>query len=262
MKEHAIAQAFSDAAFQYEDNAAVQHQVAEHLINNIEQLQIGSVICDLGCGPGSCYSLLQSKFANSSLDYTGIDIAQGMLDQAKSLYPKAQHPKTTWHQANMQQLPFADKSIDLVISSSSMQWLDQLEPTFTEVKRVLTPSGSFQFSLYIDGTLANLKNAFAAIDQQPHVNSFFTQQQVIDALERSGFTVSSASTKSYKQSFSSALELMRSLKQVGANTVKSRDKARPLTRARLKQLEQQLTAQQGEPVYAEYNTLFIDAQIS
>jgi malonyl-CoA O-methyltransferase len=261
MKEHSIAQAFSDAALQYQEKAAVQHQVAEHLINNIDQLHSDSVICDLGCGPGSCYPLLQSKLASKSVDYTGIDIAAGMLEHAKSLYPITRYPKATWHQANMQTLPFSDQSIDRVISSSSMQWLDKLEPTFNEVKRVLTNQGTFNFSLYIDGTLADLKKAFATIDQQPHVNQFFTQDEVMRALESCDFTIKSTDTKLYKQPFATALDLMRSLKQVGANTVKSREKAQPLTRTRLKKLEQLLVTQQGEPLYAEYNTLFIEAQV-
>ena len=63
----------------------------------------------------------------------------------------------------LRHLPFADGIFDLVVSTSTFQWLAALEKAFSEAKRVLTPGGTFLFALFGEGTLHELKNSYRTV---------------------------------------------------------------------------------------------------
>lgn len=100
----------------------------------------GLKVLDLGCGSGR-YSL---KLAQNNAIVTGIDLSEGMLE-------KARH-KTSKYNINFikhdiqQNLPFADKSFDLVISSLVFEHIKDLGKIYSEIHRVLNDDGRFLFS--------------------------------------------------------------------------------------------------------------------
>jgi len=54
-------------------------------------------------------------------------------------------------------IPFADSSLDLVISNLSLHWVNDLPGTFTQIKQCLKPNGIFIASMFGEGTLVELR---------------------------------------------------------------------------------------------------------
>ena len=107
-----------------------------------------SRIIDLGCGAG------RVGFALSELGYSNVtccDIDPFMLAQAQKRLNS--HPTQVYiRRANALQLPFADKSTDLVIFSyNGLMTIPRREnrlKAISEAYRVLRPGGHFVFSCY------------------------------------------------------------------------------------------------------------------
>jgi len=247
-----IAKAFSEAAEKYNSEAKIQHQVAECLLEWLEPKTDQLNVLDLGCGPGNCFPLVQSVWPN--IHYTGIDIAEGMLQIANQNFPQA-----SWLHADMQQLPLDDDSFDLIVSSSSMQWLDDVIPAFNESYRLLKSGGELWLSLYIDGTLSSVKQAWSRLDSQQHINEFKQADDIVQQLTQAGFNISFQQQQLLTQPFDHVLELLRSIKTIGAHQVKRDNQGASLTKASLKLLQAHLKQLQKGAIVAEYETLFIHA---
>ena len=109
------------------------------------------------------------------------DIAPGMLARAKA--------QSRWLRrfervrADAYSLPFRDGAFDLVFSNLMLQWCDDLDAVFAEIARVLKPGGLLLFSTFGPGTLAELREAWAASgDAGNHVNHFFDPHALGSAL--------------------------------------------------------------------------------
>src|SRR5690625_3786235 len=63
----------------------------------------------------------------------GLDLAEGMLQFARS----QRTARANWLCADAEALPLAPASVDLVYSSLSIQWCEQLGTLFKELQRVL-----------------------------------------------------------------------------------------------------------------------------
>jgi ubiquinone/menaquinone biosynthesis C-methylase UbiE len=97
---------------------------------------------DLGCGPGYLVTDLISQAPD--LHVTGIDLSDEMLAEAEAhaqRHGAGQH--ASFRKGDVQQIPFPDNSLDLVVSTLSLHhWLDPVA-VLDEISRVLRPGGSF-----------------------------------------------------------------------------------------------------------------------
>ena len=82
-----------------------------------------------------------------------------------------------------------------------------------------TIGGVALFSTLLDGSLHELKQAWQAVDQRPHVNRFLTQAQVADAIKRAGFNPQGLSMETVVMTYQHPLALLKDLKGIGANYV-------------------------------------------
>jgi ubiquinone/menaquinone biosynthesis C-methylase UbiE len=97
---------------------------------------------DLGCGPG--YLAVEMARQAPELHVTGVDLSDEMLVEAED-YAR-QHDMdqaVSFRKGDVQQIPFADGSVDLLVSTLSLHhWSDPVA-ALDEVARVLRPGGSF-----------------------------------------------------------------------------------------------------------------------
>jgi malonyl-CoA O-methyltransferase len=122
--------------------------------------------------------------------------------------------------ADAYSLPFRDASFDLIYSSLMLQWCDDLDTAFGEIARVLKPGGLLLFSTFGPGTLAELREAWAASgDAGNHVNHFFDPHAVGSALMHAGLSEPVLDIDRIVMRYPDARALMRELKAIGAHNV-------------------------------------------
>ena len=111
-------------------------------------------VLDVGCGTGYLIRVLAGHYPRAQ-ELAGIDAASNMIQAAKSINDDE---RLTFVTGVAEQLPYADASMDLVVSSTSFDhWSDQ-GAGLAECARVLRPGGYLvlvdQFSQWLIPTLA------------------------------------------------------------------------------------------------------------
>lgn len=106
-------------------------------------------LLDVGCGAG----LLTNDLALSGIQVTGIDLSESSLEMAE----KYDTSKTVKYiKANAYQLPFEDKSFDVVTSMDFLEHVEEPLKVVNEISRVLKPGGLFIFHTFNRNLLAHL----------------------------------------------------------------------------------------------------------
>ncbi len=108
-----------------------------------------ATVADLGCGSG--VMLCEVLKANDRWTGYGLDISGTSVDYARRL---AQHHglnrRAVFQQGSITQLPFATRSLDLVIASEVLEHLPEPEAAFREIARVLAPTGILALTVPIE----------------------------------------------------------------------------------------------------------------
>jgi malonyl-CoA O-methyltransferase len=213
-----IADSFSKAAPNYEASAFLQKEVASRLLERLELMNVSpKYILDAGCGTGYCTRILDKKFSKAKT--IGIDIAPGMVEYAKQ--QKGFFNKIDYQVADIEQLPFADNTFELVFSNLTVQWLVEPKQAFLELNRVLKPGGLLIFSSLGPDTLMELKQSWQQVDQNVHVNDFLDMHIVGDQVHNARFDNTVMDRDVITLSYQTMLGLMKDLKAIGAHNMDS-----------------------------------------
>jgi malonyl-CoA O-methyltransferase len=226
--------AFDRASADYEAAAVLQARVGDELLERVDFFKFEpESIVDLGAGTGRMSGELKRQYKRATV--VALDIAPGMLREAKRHFGLFRRFERVC--ADVRRLPFADASVDLAVSNLMLQWCDDLDLAFAEIRRVLKPDGFFCFTTFGPDTLRELRNAWAAVDHYTHVNTFIDMHDVGDALGRAGLTEPVLDVERVTLTYPDVLALMRDLKVIGAHNVTA-GRARGLTgRSRLRAVE-------------------------
>jgi len=99
-------------------------------------------ILDLGCGLCLGYELVKHSF--NSIEYTGVDISNNMVEKARTMNDKIKIIHSSM--SCLKDVP--DNSIDVVISIfTSFSFTDNIQKTISEIKRVLKKNGRIFISV-------------------------------------------------------------------------------------------------------------------
>lgn len=97
---------------------------------------------DLGCGPG--HLVFQLARQAPGLHVTGVDLSDEMLAQADRYAERSGvRRRVSFEKGDVQQTPFPDASLDLVVSTLSLHHWSNPIAVLNEIARVLRPGGSF-----------------------------------------------------------------------------------------------------------------------
>jgi malonyl-CoA O-methyltransferase len=207
---------FSRAANTYDAAAVLQKQVREEMFSRLDLIKIKpQVILDAGCGTGHGSFDLQRRFKNAQV--LSLDIALGMLQKTRTQQPFLQRLFTAENLlcADIESLPIANNSIDLIWSNLALQWCNDLDQCFAEFKRVLKPDGLLMFSTAGPDTLKELRAASS--NGHTHVSRFIDMHDIGDALIRAGFSTPVLDVEYYTLTYDDAKSAMRDLKSIGAH---------------------------------------------
>lgn len=254
-----MAQSFSRAAGSYDASAQLQRDIADHLFAMTDAdlaLSNEAVVVDLGCGTG--YSSQRLFEAYPQAHFVALDIAEGMLNYAR------QHSGVdsdgNWVAADAEALPFADNSIDIIYSSLAIQWCQHLPMLFSEIRRVLKPTGRCYFSTLLEGTLGELKQAWSKVDDYVHVNQFESNQQWLDCVEQATLSANKWQQQTITIQYQQLKQLTGELKAIGAHNVNSGRPDGLTGRQRVKALRQCYEAFRNEQglLPATYQVLYAE----
>ncbi|XP_078539468.1 putative methyltransferase DDB_G0268948 [Lissotriton helveticus] len=114
---------------------------------------------DVGCGTGHSTRILAPYFEK----VVGVDISESQIQEAESVISPS---NVSYMIAKAEELPFEERSLDLVTASVAAHWFD-LDKFSEEVNRVLKPSGclamyclDLQFSLVYKDCSEKLTDVF------------------------------------------------------------------------------------------------------
>lgn len=128
----------------------------------------GDRVLDIGCGAG-VDTLLAALLAGDGAagSATGIELSPDMLARARDNTARSGIDNVTFHEGSAQELPFADESFDLVISSGVFNLVVDKGRALAEAYRVLQPGGRLQVAdQMLDGP--------APLGREARIASWFT----------------------------------------------------------------------------------------
>jgi len=234
---------FDRASGSYEAAAVLQARVADELLSRLEPFNFTpKVVLDLGAGTGRMTAELKRRYRRSLV--IALDLAPGMLHEARRHQQWLRRFERVC--ADAMRLPFADASIDVIISSLMLQWCDPPDLAFAEIRRVLKPGGFLALTTLGPDTLGELRTAWAEADGEAHadtpvynhVNHFTDMHDVGDALMRAGLSEPVLDVDRIQLTYPDTLSLMRDLKAIGAHNVTAGRPRGLLGRARLQRMQQ------------------------
>src|SRR6266851_10504622 len=141
--------------------------------------------------------------------------------------------------ADEEALPFADASLDLVVSALALQAVNDLPGALLQIRRALKPDGLFVAALLGGETLTELRQSFAAAESDieggvsPRVAPFADLRDLGALLQRAGFALPVTDVDRLTVRYASPLALMHDLRRMGATNPLLDRSRRPLRRATL-----------------------------
>ena len=225
LDRRAVRAAFDRASAGYDAAAVLQTRVRDELLSRLDLIRIApEVILDLGCGTGKGARQLKDRYRGAMV--VAVDPAPGMLRETRR--------RSGWLRplqrvcADVFQLPFRDGAVNLIFSNLMLQWCDDLDAAFREIRRVLAPDGFFGFSTFGPDTLRELRQAWAAADGGTHVSGFRDMHDIGDALTRAGLGEPVMDVERLTMVYPNVGAITRDLKGIGAHNATAA-RARGLT---------------------------------
>lgn len=171
---------------------------------------------DIGCNRGY---ISKHILAECVEHLTLTDTSASMLEQAQGT-PGLKMRKVVQDEEH---LDFEENSLDLVISSLSLHWVNDLPGCFAKIKSSLKPDGVFIASLFGGDTLYELRSSLQLAELErkggiaPHVSPFTQIRDIGSLLNRAGFTMLTIDTDELVIGYPSMFELMWDLKGMAEN---------------------------------------------
>ncbi|PWN71097.1 class I SAM-dependent methyltransferase [Chryseobacterium phosphatilyticum] len=118
-------------------NELLEQPVMKKLMTPVQ----GKAILDMGCGLGQ---QIQSLLLHDPQQITGLDISQKMLSEARE---RISSHKVDWICSALEDYDFGKNRYDLIISSMTLHYVEDLKMLFLKIFKSLKPGGQFLFSM-------------------------------------------------------------------------------------------------------------------
>ena len=152
----------------------------------LASLKEGERVLDLGSGAGfDCF--LASKKVGKRGKVIGVDMTPEMLDKARSNAKKGKYTNVEFRLGEIENLPVADNSVDVIISNCVINLAPNKERVFEEAFRVLAANGRLMVS-----DIVLLKELPKAIQENVEayagcISGAELKENYIELMRKSGF---------------------------------------------------------------------------
>ena len=235
-----IGAAFAAAAGRYDEGAHVQRLVARRLAARASSAQIApdAEILEIGCGTGLLTREIRETWPDARL--TATDIAPEMI------------AATARHELGAQLIvmdgeapAFGDERFDLILSSLTFQWFDDLPRALLRLHALLKPGGLLCFATMGAQSFASWRDAHEQAGQSAGLRAYPTRD-AFDAMLKP-FPNATASEESIALPQQGGKALIRHFRSIGAHV--PRPDYRPLTPAALRRVIALFDAAGGTSCY-------------
>lgn len=234
-------------------------EVAERLTERLGDIKRKFPLAlDLGCHAGEVRRALAARGGIETL--VACDLSPGMAARAANGGIAVA--------GDEEALPFAENSFDLVLSSLSLHWVNDLPGALIQIRRALKPDGLFLGALFGGETLHELGTAWMEAElaetggASAHVGPFADIRDAGALLQRAGFALPVADTETIVVTYADAFGLMADLRGMGeANVGLLRPRAftRRATLARMARSYAETFADDDGRIPATFQILYLTA---
>ncbi|KAM6163089.1 arginine-hydroxylase NDUFAF5, mitochondrial [Rhynchocyon petersi] len=168
---------------------------------------------DVGCGRGYIAQHLNKETVGK---FFQADITENALKNAL----ETEIP-TVSVLADEEFLPFRENTFDLVVSSLSLHWVNDLPRALEQIHYVLKPDGVFIGAMFGGDTLYELRCSLQLAETEreggfsPHVSPFTAVNDLGHLLGRAGFNTLTVDTDEIQVNYPGMFELMEDLQGMG-----------------------------------------------
>lgn len=168
------------------------------------------------------------------------------LNSSTALLRQCEGPVTI---TDMELIPFAQGSLDLVVAPLSLQSVNDLPGVFAQVRQALKPDGLFLASIAGGATLSELRQALLEAESEtiggasPRIHPSIDVREVGHLLQRTGFALPVVDSDCVTVTYPNAIALMRDLRGMAATNVLTQRSRKPMRRS---------TLQRAGEIYAEH----------
>ena len=137
-------------------------------------------------------------------------------------------------QLDEERLPFAEASLDLVVSTLALHWTNDLPGALIQIRQALKPDGAFIGAIFGGATLTELRQSLMQADAElsggagPRISPFADVLDAAALLQRAGFALPVADVDRVQVGYAHPMELVRDLRAMGETNVLA--ERRPLSR--------------------------------
>jgi SAM-dependent methyltransferase len=185
------------------------------------------VAVDLGARNGHFFKALAESDARGNIDMLiEADLSRRMLTGRETLRIVADEER----------LPFSDATLDLVVSTLSLHWTNDLVGALIQIRRALRPDGLFVGAIFGGATLTELRQCLLAAEAElsdgasMRVSPFADAIDAAGLLQRAGFALPVADVDRLKVRYGHPIALLRDLRKMGETSVLLDRSRKPLTR--------------------------------
>ena len=195
---------FSRFAHQYDEHNEIQAKVAKKLVEKLPKKHYSSIL-DMGSGSGEvCKNMMDQDIHFDQ--FTAFDSAENML----SLHPQAKNIHKICGNFNAEGFtaPLEQNNYDLILSSSALQWSENLDFTLS---RMVALSKTLYASIFTS-------NTFKTLHKTANIDSPIYSAEEVERSIRKYYPQAHFSLHGYTLYFDSTREMFRYIKKSGVSS--------------------------------------------
>lgn len=206
-----VSRRFGKASMTYDSNASVQQLIARTLTNDWAPACTSPVdVLEIGCGTGYATRLLMQKLPIRTLTLWDLHVPSGLHNAINDRRSSAISIKECDAETEIRALEA--ETLDVIFSTSTVQWFNSLPAFLRTASRVLRPGGQMVISTFGPRTMEEVNHAIGRKSPYPDLPEL---RRMLPA----AFRIDMLSSHTEVLSFSTPMDVLRHIRDTGVNAL-------------------------------------------